>query len=91
MSGKGDRYVTVSKEGTRALGGPQFLVRHGKKYYLTVAVWEYDPQAADTDEEKRSVAEVQAVFKNSKPDPDCEVRCLKSAAEFGQATNPDQN
>lgn len=41
---------------------PRFLVKHDNKYYLTVAVLEYDPAAAKTDAERKGVEEVARYF-----------------------------
>lgn len=48
-------------DGKRA-EAPRFLVKHDGKYYLAVAVLEYDPADARSDEEKKGVAEVARYF-----------------------------
>lgn len=76
---------------------PRFLVKHDGKYYLTVAVLEYDPAEAKTKAEKDGVAEVARYFQphgggasfaaaGGAHTPDVEVRAFSSAVAFGQAT-----
>jgi len=54
MAGKG-RTVIVNPGGIRALEEPRFLIEWEDKYYLTVAVLEYDPQHPDLSHEQRQV------------------------------------
>lgn len=46
-----------------ALSHPRFILRAGDKYYLTLAVWEYDPHHPDiTEEQRRGVARIAELY-----------------------------
>ena len=44
MTDKVNRFVQVEME-HQALAEPQFIIKSGDVYYLTLAVWAYDPNA----------------------------------------------
>ena len=64
MAGQDDEanVVRVSAGGPNALSEPIFLIKHGDVYYITLAVWEYDPSKAQTDEQKDAYAVVHEHF-----------------------------
>lgn len=60
QSENGIVYVTTQ---TAALSTPTFVIEHEGRFYVTLALIEYDPNATDiTPEQKRGVAQVQKMF-----------------------------
>lgn len=60
QSENGIVYVTTQ---TAAQSSPTFVIEHEGRFYVTLAVLEYDPKAADiTPEQKRGVAQMQKMF-----------------------------
>ncbi|MEO8926029.1 MAG: hypothetical protein ABI306_02595 [Caulobacteraceae bacterium] len=55
--------VTVSTKWQDAGSEPAFIVKKGEVYYATLAVWEYDHEKANTDEEKKGCKEIAEHFK----------------------------
>lgn len=45
-----------------ALSSPSFIVERGGRFYVTLAVLEYDPDAAVTPEQKRGVEQIRDMF-----------------------------
>lgn len=62
-----------------ALSKPSFLIEKDGRYYLTVAVLEYDPEAVTTDAQRSGVQEVQRLFE------ECRVKGGSQACEVDAA------
>ena len=59
-------YVEVSADSMTALSEPHFLIKVGEAYYLTLAVWKYDPDAPEITAEQRSgVAHIRHLFEGA--------------------------
>jgi len=58
-----------------ALSKPNFLIEKDGRFYLALAVLEYDPDAARSEDEKRGIEEVQRLF------TDCKVKGSLCACE----------
>ena len=59
-----------------ALSSPSFIIEKDVRFYVTVAVVEYDPQAADlTAEQKKGVAEVQTMFEQAQQQQGSATAC----------------
>ncbi len=56
--------VTVMHDGetVEALLDPGFIIKRGDKYFLTLAVWEYEHVPGETDEQKEGVHEIIHLF-----------------------------
>jgi len=57
-----DDYIWTGDRPDYALKHPRFIVKHRGRYYLTRALWEYDPEQATLDYQKEGVAQIQQVF-----------------------------
>ena len=53
---------------------PQFIIQVGDIYYLTKAIWAYDPAQASTPEQAAGVADMAEEFANLGPDADVIAR-----------------
>ena len=63
MSDKTERCVVNVSTQTEALCEPTFIIKVQGKYYGTLAVWEYDPDAPDlTPEQRRDIEELARVY-----------------------------
>ena len=57
--------VHVTKR-TEALGSPNFVIEHGGRYYVAVAVLEYDPNARGiTKEQRNGVDQIRQMFERA--------------------------
>ena len=56
-----DKNIVKIAGGKSALTSPSFVIEDDGVYYVTVAVVEYDPDAAATPAEKQGVEEVRAI------------------------------
>ncbi len=65
-SGKGGHLVEVMRDGVTvdALWKPEFIIKMGEKYYLTLAVWEYDHHPGETEQQREGVHEVVHLFED---------------------------
>ncbi len=59
-----ERRAEVTHDGktVETLWDPAFIVKRGDRYYLTLAVWEYEKGPGHTPEQREGVAEVIALF-----------------------------
>ena len=59
-----ERLVTVTHDGetVEALWDPGFIIKKGDKYFLTLAVWEYEQAPGETVQQQEGVAEVIHLF-----------------------------
>lgn len=61
------RSVSVSKDATAAPSEPQFIVEHEGKYYVSLAVLEFDPKHPKLKEvHRKGIALVQAAYKSGR-------------------------
>jgi hypothetical protein len=57
------KYVWVVGDGAaRGLHRPQFIIKKGNKYYLTLAVWEYDKAAARDNDHRNACDQIAGLF-----------------------------
>ena len=59
---KNQHRVTVSKDSVHASSEPRFIVQVGECFYLTLAVWEYDPAKATNDQHRDALRQVADAF-----------------------------
>jgi len=59
--------VRLSSHASPALSEPKFIVKAGDNYYVTLAVWAYEPGKAMTDAQKAGVQEIARLFRLSEP------------------------
>jgi hypothetical protein len=61
---KDERLVKVTHDGetVEALWNPGFIIKSGDKYYLTLAVWEYENVPHETERQLEGVAEIIHLF-----------------------------
>jgi hypothetical protein len=59
-----EKLVTVVHDGesVEALLNPGFIIKKGDKYFLTLAVWEYEHVPHETPEQKEGVHEIIHLF-----------------------------
>jgi hypothetical protein len=60
-------FVWVSEKTTIALTNPQFIIKVGERYYLTLAVWEYDFEKADGEDQRHGCKHVARIFAGTSP------------------------
>lgn len=65
-SGGENGIVQLLTPDRRAIGDRTFIIEEDDRLYVAVAVLEYDPAAARTDEQKRGVAEVRRMYEDAK-------------------------
>jgi len=59
-----DRHIVrVVKSAPPALSAPTFIIKDGDKYYLTLALWEYDKGQAKTEEEREGCAAIADLYR----------------------------
>ena len=58
------RVVRVVEESDEALTGPNFIIHFQEKYYLTVAVWEYDRRDAQNNEQEEGCETIAQLFRH---------------------------
>lgn len=57
--------VHVAAETTLALSQPSFIIERGGRFYLTVALLEYDPKAPGlTPEQRDGVAQIEKLYRS---------------------------
>ena len=64
VASEGSFDIVKFEGGAPALAKPEFIIAVDGKYYRTVAVWEYDPHSARTDEQKHGVAKISENFRD---------------------------
>lgn len=83
--------VQVARQ-TEALTSPSFIIEQNGRFYVTVAVLEYDPNAADmTDEQKRGVEQIKEMFEASQgvaPSTSPQMEALAMDASLSEGAPP---
>lgn len=59
---KADDIVSVSKHPVDALSTPRFIIQVGEKYFLTLALWEYDLSQAKTPDQVDGCNDIAHLF-----------------------------
>ena len=62
MSDRESRFLIEPEEGVSAHSKPQFIIKVGESYFLTLAVWEYNEERAKTDDQREACRTVARVF-----------------------------
>lgn len=71
MTDRVNRFVQVEMK-HQALADPQFIIKSGEVYYLTLAVWAYDPNAEElTSLQREGVDAIKATFDRLMKDESC--------------------
>ena len=83
-------YVEVSAGSSPALSEPHFLIKLGEAYYLSLALWKYDPSAVDmTPEQQAGLALVQRLFEEAQTrDPLSAIKVQFEDVLSGGRTSP---
>ncbi|MGI8839302.1 MAG: hypothetical protein ACR2F8_00710 [Caulobacteraceae bacterium] len=58
--------MTVVKSSAPALAEPKFIIKLGEKYFITLALWEYDLSKAQGEDQKEGCRDTQKLFENGK-------------------------
>lgn len=82
-----EKVVTVSADSESALSEPVFIIEKNGVFYLTLALWAYDPAQASTEEQQRGVQGVAALFDELPKLTAAEV-ASRSLIDIFEATNP---
>ena len=62
MSGLESNFLIDPQEGVGARSEPQFIIRVGESYFLTLAVWEYNEGRAKTEDQREACRLIAAAF-----------------------------
>ena len=85
-----DRNIVRIAGGKSALSSPSFVIEDEGRYYVTVAVVEYDPAAADTPEKKKGVEDVRALYDKAQKEGGgkaCKIELSATAAPMNTGPN----
>jgi hypothetical protein len=82
--------VTISTDAKPANSEPVFIIKRGDVYYLSMAVWEYDPAAAVGQRQTEGVSGVEALFNAGDKIEAVEV-ASRGSVDFNEATDPGRN
>lgn len=56
------KIVRVASASIEAYESPHFILKVGEKYFVTLAVWEYDKRHATTDRDRHGCDEIAELF-----------------------------
>ena len=86
-----DQFVNVCQDSRAALSDPTFIIEHGGRYYLTLAVLEYNPGDAKGESQVRGCREITELFNQCKGESFCAVPLPRGPMRTMAATNPSEN
>ncbi|GAO37851.1 hypothetical protein SCH01S_01_00140 [Sphingomonas changbaiensis NBRC 104936] len=82
--------VTVSADSGEALSEPVFIIEKNGVFYVTLALWAYDPNQANTPEQQQGIAGIAQLFQQNPKLEAAEVTS-RGQVDIFEATDPPHN
>lgn len=84
------QHVFLSNQPVMADASPQFIIQVGEIYYLTKAVWAYDPAMTQNPQQVQGVSDIATEFAQLGPEADVNCRQRSGGSAGGDPNQTPQ-